>query len=763
MHSLYDILKVYLLGITILLFSLSTGDIWSQEKNIPETHDDPGLEDVKVGLVLSGGGAKGLAHIGVLKVIEEAGVRVDYIGGTSMGAIVGALYASGYGAKELDSIFRSVDFDSFIQDVLPRDAKTFYEREDSEKYAITLPFDRFKIGLPKGLSKGQNFYNQFSRYTAHVNHITNFDDLPIPFFCMATNIETGQQVLLDKGYLPEAVAASGALPSIFSPVELDGVLMTDGGVSNNYPVKEIKEKGAEIVIGIDVQDSLMPRDQLNSVTNILLQISNFRTIKAMKSKVSETDVYIKPSILEFSVMSFDEGDKIISNGEKAALANFEVLKEISERQTPTTPRGKVSRTSDTLNISSLLITGNDRYTRSYIKGKLKLNKTPKIITYDKLNEGINNLSATGNFDRVSHRLVDGKEGKTLLVNVKESENKMLLRFAAHYDDLYKTAALVNITRKSLLFNNDVLSFDIALGDNVRYDLDYYIDKGYYWSVGLKYRYTNFTKATDFDFVRQFGELPDLAINTIDVEYTDFNLQIYGETLLQQTFSVGVGGEYKRLQIISETFGEDVNQIPRTVFDDSDYWSAFGYLRLDTYDNKYFPKRGFLFDGDIHTYLFSSDFTETFNEFSIAKAKLGYATSLSKNMAMNISFEAGTKIGNVSLNSLDFQLGGFGARTINNFIPFYGYDFLGITGQGFAKGLITLDYEVINNHHVNASANFANVGNKIFSSGDWLQSPEFTGYALGYGLETFMGPIQVKYSYSPEVKLSEWFFSVGFWF
>ncbi len=736
--------------------------IWSQDKQHSENTGVSIPEDIKVGLVLSGGGAKGLAHIGALKVIEEAGVRIDYVGGTSMGAIIGALYASGYGVKELDSIFRVVDFDTFIQDELPRDAKTFYEREDSEKYAVTLPFDKFKIGLPKGLSKGQNFYNQFSRYTAHVKDIRDFNKLPIPFFCMSTNIETGEQVLLDKGYLPDAVAASGALPSIFSPVELNDMLMTDGGVSNNYPVREIREKGAEIVIGIDVQDSLLAKDQLNSVDNILIQISNFKTIDAMKEKMVETDVYIKPAIMDFSVMSFDKADEIISSGQQAALSNYDKLKEIATRQKPSKPRKVIPKNSETILLTSLVILGNQRYTRAYIRGKLKL-KLPSVTTYEKLNEGINNLSATGNFDRVSHKLVNHEGGNELVVHIKESENKMSLRFAMHYDDLFQTAALINLTRKNLFFNNDVFSFDVALGDNIRYNLDYYIDNGFYWSTGIKYQYTNFKKAIGFDFIGQFGEIPDLGINTIDVDYTDFNLQLYAETLLKQTFSVGLGAEYKRLRIISETFGEDENEVPRTVFDDSDYWSAFGYFKFDTYDNKYFPKSGILFQGDIHTYLFSSDFTNNFDEFSIAKAELGYSRPLFKNIAMNVTLEAGTKIGNNSINSLDFLLGGFGAKSINNFISFYGYDFLGITGRSFMKGLASIDYEIFKKNHINLSANFANVGNKLFSTGRWFEDPEFTGYALGYGLETFAGPVQIKYSYSPELDESNWFFSVGFWF
>jgi len=754
--------KILYTLILVLLFASKTG--FSQEKNFSEIKNLQTDEDVKVGLVLSGGGAKGLAHIGALKIIEDAGIRIDYIGGTSMGAIIGSLYASGYTAKELDSIFRVVDFNVLIQDDLPRKAKTFYEREDSEKYALTLPFDDFKIGLPQGLSKGQNFFNEFARLTSHVHEVTDFNKLPIPFFCVSTNIATGEQVLLDNGYLPEAVSASGALPSIFSPIELNGVLMTDGGVSNNYPIQEIRKKGAEIVIGIDVQDSLIPRDQLNSVTNIMLQISNFNTINAMKSKMPETDVYIKPSISEFSLISFDQADKIIANGEKAAFANYEQLRAIKRRQKASPKITKVPKNSDTFRINNIAISGNRRYTRSYIKGKLKLKlKKPKITTYKKLYEGINNLSATGNFDRVSHRLIDKEAGKELVLNIKESENTTLLRFALHYDDLYKTAALVNFTKKSLLFNNDVLSFDVALGDNIRYDFDYYIDKGFYWSIGIKNSFNRFNRNVEYDLVREDFSLPDIEVNKINLDFLDFKTQFYLETLLNQTFSLGVGLEYRKFRLISETIGEDEDQLPRVVFDNSDYFSALSYLKFDSYNNKYFPSSGFFFDGNVNYYVLDNNPNSVDSNFVIAKADFGYAFKLFNKTAANLEVSAGNRWQEQNIRSFNFFVGGFGAQMINNNIPFYGYDFLNIVGDSFAKAAITLDYEIFPKNHINLAANYANVGNTIFDNGEWLESPEYSGYALGYGLETFAGPVQIKYSYSPELKEGEWFFSVGFWF
>ncbi|MEE2772864.1 MAG: patatin-like phospholipase family protein, partial [Bacteroidota bacterium] len=286
----------------------------------------------KVGLVLSGGGAKGLAHIGVLEILEEEGVQIDYIGGTSMGAIVGGLYAAGYSAKELDSIFNQTNFDILIQDDLPRNAKTFYEKEDAEKYAITLPFDNFTISFPIGLSKGQNIYNLMSRLTLHVSDVNDFNELSIPFFCVATNVETGEEVILDKGSLAKAISASGAIPSLLSPIKMDDKLLTDGGVSNNFPVEEMRKRGADVIIGVDVQDSLVDQKKLKSVIEIMNQISNFRRIQDMRNKKPLTSIYIKPDITNFSVLSFEMGNAIIDSGRVAAEKKLDLIRELPKKR-----------------------------------------------------------------------------------------------------------------------------------------------------------------------------------------------------------------------------------------------------------------------------------------------------------------------------------------------------------------------------------------------------------------------------------------------
>jgi NTE family protein len=726
----------------------------------------------KVGLVLSGGGAKGLAHIGALKVIDEAGVKIDYIGGTSMGAIVGALYASGYSANELDSIFKATDFSKLIQDNVPRGAKTFYEKDDSERYALGLPFTNFNVSFPEAISGGQNIYNELVRLLFHVKDIQDFKRLPIPFLCIATNVETGEEVLLDDGYLPEAIMASGTFPSLFEPSEIDGEILIDGGVVNNYPIEHVRAMGADLIIGVDVQHGLATREALSSATEILLQINNYRTVKDMKEKVEKTDIYIRPDIDDFSVIDFDRSTEIVENGEIAAYAKINSLKEVSQKQNLVLSNKNRISVKDSLTVNRLIIKGNDRYTRGYIKGKLRFNLAERI-SFEKLKQGINNLSASGNFKTIRYELISNGLGTDLILKLKEDPTKMFIKMSAHYDDLYKSAALINLTKKNFLLKDDVASFDFILGDHIRYNMEYYLDKGLYWSFGVNSKFTDFDHEIDFGLIRSnFDVIDDPNIRQVSLDITDLTNQAYLQTVLQEEFAITLGVEHKLLRYSTRTLNQlsDINDtafVPtadeRTYFENSNYFSAYGKITLDTYDDKYFPTKGVLFDSDFHLYLFSSDFNENFKEFSIAKARLGTALPLFHNVTLNLETEGGFKLGTSGVTSFDFVLGGFGNDFVNNFTPFFGYDFLSLPGNSYVKAYGRLDYEFAPKNHVLFSANFANVDDDLFRTGEWFTEPSFSGYGIGYGYESFLGPIQIYYSWTPEIDNSNFFFSVGYWF
>lgn len=709
----------------------------------------------KIGLVLSGGGAKGFAHIGVLKVLEEAGVKVDYIAGTSMGAVIGGLYASGYSATQIDSIFYNTDFDELLQDYIPRSSKSFYEKRNDQMYALTLPFDKLKIGVPIALSKGMYNYNLLSKLTHKVRHVRDFNKLPIPFLCIATDIEKGEQAILKEGYLAQAMLASSAFPSLFSPVEIDGKLLIDGGVVNNYPVEEIRKMGADIVIGVDVQDNLKDRTSLKDATRILVQISNLDMIKIMKDKQKLTDIYIKPEVSDYGVISFNEGQEIVKKGEEAAFGVSQQLKKLADT-TIVYKLNEVKVKKDFLQVKSISINRLDNYTRAYVLGKLRFNNGKKI-TYEDLKTGINNINATQNFSRISYTLERKENEDELKLSLTENPTKTFLKFGLHYDGLYKSAVLANITQKKSLFKNDVASLDLGLGDNIRYNFDYYIDNGFYWSFGIKSRFNTFNKNVTTDF-RNGELLSQLGLNTINIDFSDLTNQVYMQTVFIQKFLIGAGIEHKLLRIKSDNLG-NINP----TFEKSSYLSVFGYMTYDSFDNKLFPKKGWMFTGDIHSFLLSSDYTNEFSRFTIAKGEIGVVKSIKKKLTVKVQSEVGFSIGEDSVPFFDFVLGGYGFNSVNNFKPFYGYDFLSIAGDSYFKSCFTLDYEFYKKNHFNFAANYANVQDGLFESGNWLSKPNFNGYAVGYALESIIGPIEIKYSWSPELNRGYAYFTVGFAF
>ena len=319
----------------------------------------------KVGLVLSGGGAKGFAHIGVLKEIEKAGIKIDYIGGTSMGAIVGGLYAAGYSAFQIEKMVKEIDFLSLLQDKLPRNALPFFEKEFGEKYAITLPVKNNKIGLPRGVSKGQNVLKLLTYLLSPVDSIKDFSQLPIPFFCIGTDVEIGEQVIFEKGSLPLALRASGSFPTFLNPVEVDGKLIIDGGVVNNFPAEYMKSKDVDFIIGVDVQGKLIKKEKLSSLVSILNQIISFQTYGKSNAQKKHVDIYIKPQIYDFNAADFAKKEEILKKGDEIAVQFKEVFKRIAMlQQIKSAKREEIKIDDKKYTLKEIDVLGAKQYTRA---------------------------------------------------------------------------------------------------------------------------------------------------------------------------------------------------------------------------------------------------------------------------------------------------------------------------------------------------------------------------------------------------------------
>lgn len=288
--------------ILLLNFSLLSAAAGQQDK-------DSQPQRPKVALVLSGGGVKGAAHVGLLKAVEEAGLPVDLVVGTSMGAIVGGLYAMGYSPEQLDSLFRSQDWRFILSDKAERSNLSIGEREKSGRYLLSVPFSRSGKSDIGGFLRGQNLKNLLTRLTVGYHDSISYDRLPIPFACVATNLSNGQEIVFRSGVPAMSIRASMSIPGVFTPVKYGGMTLVDGGLVNNFPVDVARALGADIVIGSMVQKAFNDTTQFSSVPNILEQVISISCRNKYEENIRLADLAMRMPVTDFSTMDFSTADR----------------------------------------------------------------------------------------------------------------------------------------------------------------------------------------------------------------------------------------------------------------------------------------------------------------------------------------------------------------------------------------------------------------------------------------------------------------------
>lgn len=705
----------------------------------------------KVGVVLSGGGAKGYAHIGALKKMEEAGIKIDFIGGTSIGAIVGGLYASGYSADELEKIMYELDLTSMIMNEKSRRDVPFFDKSYREKYILELPFDNFKLGFPNAISSGQGTVDELTYLFRHVHDVNDFNELPIPFVCVATKLENGEAVVFRNGYLPQIVLASGAYPTLLEPVIIHGEKYIDGGVRNNFPVQEVIDMGADIIIGVDLQEGLLKDGDLNSATKVIEQIITYGIAEKSKVQSELTDLTIRPNLVGYSVTSFDEKDAIINAGKTAADEVFDQLKEIAKLQGNPKIEHKNITSSEFILITDLEINGLQTFNSSYIKGKLAIDP-PQLASYSQIRDGIKSLYSSGNFNKVYYRIKENEEGhKTLSLFVRESPSKQTLKFGLHYDDLFKTGLLINFTSRHLVFDNSTFSADFILGDFPRYDINYYVDNGIYPSIGISSSYKQFNEETQLrTFSNEYGDA------AFEYKFNEFLNRFYVQSTLFEKYALGGGFEHQYLNIRTNNLP---TSDPNRRIENNYYLSTYGYVKADNLDNPNFPRKGLKIDGTFK-YIFSSN-SDDFNETSLITFDIEGNKDLTSWFSLRGFGSFGTYFSNYPPISQKFQIGGYVEQEFMNYSRFYGLPFF--TDSGDNKLVIggAAQAKFLRNHYVSAFANFANVVDNFDELN--LIHYKYTGMGLGYGYDSPLGPIMGFWTYSPQTKKGLFNVSLGFWF
>ncbi len=708
---------------------------------------------LKVGVVLSGGGAKGYAHVGALKKIEEAGIKIDYIGGTSMGAIIGGLYAAGYTPDELQKIMHQLDISSLITQDKDRSEIPFFDKSYKEKYILELPFDKFKLTIPNAISKGQGPLDLLTYLFRPVHNIDDFNKLPTPFVCIGTDIETGEEKVFRSGFLPRVVMASGAYPTMLDPVEIDGKLYVDGGVVNNFPVKEVKEMGADIIIGVELGDGLQKRDELNSAIDILSQIMSMSIVKKTNEQKKNVDLLIKPELKEYAVTSFEDVDSIYQRGIIASDKVFDQLKEIAKKQNAVNTSRKEIKLDDYVLVKDIKVEGIKNYNQNYVEGKLGI-RTPELIKYDDLKAGISKLYASGNFNNISYKISELDENENLLtLNLQENKTKQSIRFGLHYDDLFKTGLLLNFTSKNLFLKNSILSADVVVGDYARYNVNFFIDNGYYPSVGFNSYSHFFDKEIDIrNFFNQGNDYKNVNYN-----FREYINQLYIQSTLKEKYAIGIGLEHQYANVFTNNYIEPNQNFASHI--EGYFWKAYGYIKADNRNNANYARTGVKFDGTFK-YIFDSNVNGFENNY-LLESSLEANFPLNNFLSYRFTANFGTFFNDNVTMPQKFYLGGYVEQDFFNYSKFYGLPFGSAVGDNQLIFGSHLQARILRNHYTSLFMNIANITNRFEQLS--LTNYKYLGYGVTYGYDSPLGPLNFIWSYSPYTKKGLFNLSLGYWF
>lgn len=415
----------------------------------------------KIGVALSGGGARGLAHIGVLKALEEHQVPIDYIAGTSMGSIIGGLYASGLSIQELThAVEKEIDWDRALNYTENRDQLSFRDKQNQRRFfQLELGLNETGLTAPPGFIGGQNLFMELKRLTRDI-HLDDFSKLPIPFKTVATDLNTAKPYLLEKGDLALALRASMAVPFAFAPVKIDGRLLADGGIVNNIPVDIVRNQGADIVIAVDITNPLEKIDSSSSFLSVAKQSLNVSLIQNALLAVTKADIVLRPEIKDFSVTDFKRGPELIAKGYETAMEKSAVLERLALSDQDyanyrTAMRAKIPARPETITPAFIKFTGNRRTHTMALQRKLQY-LIGQQLHFEDIKQAANEIMSLNEFEQVTYNLIRDSHGTTGLVfNVREKPwgpnyFRLGLNVSSSFDD--KTDFLILLRHEKLNIN-----------------------------------------------------------------------------------------------------------------------------------------------------------------------------------------------------------------------------------------------------------------------------------------------------------------------
>lgn len=685
----------------------------------------------KIGLALSGGGARGGAHVGVLKAIEELEIPIDYIAGTSMGAIIGALYATGYDAEQIEEILINVDWNKGLQDSPERQYRTMRKKILEAEFYIPfrVGFNKGKIQLPLGAIEGQHLDQIFNELFLPVLNTSDFDLFPIPFRAVATDLVTGEAVILSEGSLPNAIRASMSVPGVFAPIQIDSRLLVDGGMSNNLPVDIVRSMGADIVIAVDISSPLLTEEQLTSVVSVTEQLTNFLTrrnadqqIASLKSK----DVLISPELGNFSSADFAGAAGIVGLGYEAALAQQSELERLADPERAWTARPAPKPMSD-FKLDFVEIENGSVLNDAIIRSRLNVEPGDPFV-FSELNESLDQIYSLDLFESVTYDIVENEQGEQGIVvkaiprdwgpNYLQLGLQLSTDFSASSDFKLGLA----YTRNALNSLGGELRVRTSVGQVDELSFDFYqpVDLKANWFVEPEI----FWRRQNYNFW-----LGETNLAEFEISAAGFGLGIGRNLSTTDRFDFGY--EYARgdADIIKGELGFPIDDTIRIGE------LSFNYLH-DSMDSMWFPTSGMRHG---LKYLYAMEkLGAAFNYHQLA-ASGTFASSRGKNTFL-LSYEGGYSFDNKAPLESWYQLGGLGR--LSGLIPDQ------LTGRHLALARFAYYRRLNQLDFIPAYAGFTLEAGNVW---DFSQDIKFDNlrYAASVfvGADTPIGPVYLAYGQS----------------
>jgi NTE family protein len=729
------------------------------------THERP-----KIGLVLSGGGAKGLAHIGVLKVLEEAGITPDYISGTSMGSIVGGLYAIGYTADELSELNRTLDWSILLSDNTPLvnvalDEKHFYKR-----YMIELPIRNKQIGLPSGLLEGQNLASLVSGLTWRAAGVDSFDQYPYPFRCLGTEIIKGNIIEFKSGDLALAMRASMAIPSVFTPVILDSAtVVVDGGVIRNFPVEEVKKMGADIVIGVYVgfEEGLSSND-LNSLSKILSRSVAIYGIHDGNEQMKLVDIPITPDLTGYSASDFNKGIAIEKAGEEAARKHFDELKALADslKALNAAPKKQQLPQVDSLLITRVRVNDLKYNDQSLVYGKINIQRN-SFITREELQKGIERLFGTLYFDKLTYQLEKEGPGFRLMLNAKE-KSPASLKASVHYDNFYGAGLILNYTQSNFLVSGAKMTLAADISEYPQAYLYYRKYTGPRMNLlgSFEAWYTSdlipgYLDAQEIGYFKQHHVTTELAL-----KYTP---------QLNQQAGIGLLFDYSAVypsKAMQTLYPEDIN------YERYGYagFGITGVYKFNSLNDMIYPTEGLsfeiglkgIYEPRIHLKYLNDTVVEQPEISSFGKVFIladGY-TPIGKTFTLNTGLAVGASTDGF-LTSDYFFVGGQRYSLRRNHVPFVGYNLGELKASNFTEIKLGLQYRFYKNLTLEVTGNGMVVSDKFSDLMTELFELDYesvyAGYGAGITYKSPFGPVSIFFAGNHKDSSLRWYINMGFTF